>query len=240
MPPQRLQCDFLTAEAVHHLVDDAHAPGSDATADGIAIGPGKVVERGVEQQRGRQGNALRRQAPFVEDCRRCSSNDQTRSPNVMPEVPYPVRVPDLGDVIAISAGSTHSMALRRDGTVLAWGSNRFGQVGDGTTVNRDRPVVVPGVRNAVSIAAGAHFSVVVLSDGTAMEWGATYTNPAPRRVPAPLPGVRGAKSVVAGDGHAAALTETGSMITWGTTRTTRPAAAGTPRSALVPSKSSPT
>ena len=142
-------------------------------------------------------------------------NFKTRSPSVMPEVPYPVRIPDLGDVIAISAGTTHSVALRRDGTVLAWGSNRFGQVGDGTTVNRDRPVVVPGVRSAVSIAAGAYFSVVVLSDGTAMEFGATYTNPAPRRVPALLPGVRGAKSVVAGDGHAAALTETGSVITWG-------------------------
>ena len=142
-------------------------------------------------------------------------NFKTRSPNVMPEVPYPVRLPDLGEVIAIGAGDRHSLALHKDGTVLAWGDNKFGQVGDGTTVNRDRPVVVQGVRNAVAIAAGAYFSVVVLADGTAMEWGATYNNPQPRTRPVALTGVREAKSVVAGDGHGAVITQTGGVITWG-------------------------
>jgi alpha-tubulin suppressor-like RCC1 family protein len=142
-------------------------------------------------------------------------NFKTRSPSAMPEVPYPVRVPDLGDAIAVKAGDRHSMALRRDGTVLAWGDNKYGQVGDGTTVNRDRPVVVQGVRNAVAIAAGAYFSVVLLADGTVMEWGATYNNPQPRTRPVLLTGVRGAKSVVAGDGHGAVITQTGGIITWG-------------------------
>jgi alpha-tubulin suppressor-like RCC1 family protein len=142
-------------------------------------------------------------------------NFKTRTPSVMPEVPYPVRIPDLGEVTAIRAGARHSLGLRKDGTVLAWGDNQFGQVGDGTTVNRDRPVIVDGVRNAVAIAAGAYFSIAVLADGTAMEWGATYTNPQPRTRPALLPGVRGAKSVVAGDGHGAVITQTGGIITWG-------------------------
>jgi alpha-tubulin suppressor-like RCC1 family protein len=142
-------------------------------------------------------------------------NFRTRSASVMPEVPYPVRIPDLGEVIAAKAGARHSLALRKDGTVLAWGDNKFGQVGDGTTVNRDRPVVVPGVRTAVAIAAGDYFSIVVLADGTVMEWGATYNNPAPRPVPALLPGIRGATSVVAGDGHGAVITQAGGIITWG-------------------------
>lgn len=142
-------------------------------------------------------------------------NFKTRTPRAMPEVPYPVRIPDLGDVIAIGAGARHSLALRKDGTVLAWGDNKDGQVGDGTTVNRDRPTVVPGVRSAVAIAAGAYFSVAILADGTAVEWGATYDNPSPRPTLAPLPGVRGARSVVAGDGHAAVITQTGEVITWG-------------------------
>jgi alpha-tubulin suppressor-like RCC1 family protein len=142
-------------------------------------------------------------------------NFRTRSARIVPEVPYPVRVPDLGEITAISAGAGHSLALRRDGTVLAWGENKLGQVGDGTLVNRDRPIVVPGVRNAIAIAAAGGFSVAVLADGTAMEWGGTYNNPTPRPNPAVLAGVRGARSVVAGGNHAAALTQNGEVITWG-------------------------
>jgi alpha-tubulin suppressor-like RCC1 family protein len=142
-------------------------------------------------------------------------NFKTRSARVMPEVPYPMRIPDLGDVIAIRTGSNHSLALRKDGTVVAWGENKLGQVGNGTTINRDRPVTVSGVRNAVAIAAAGWFSVAILADGTAMEWGGTYNNPTPRPLPAPVAGVRNARSVVAGGGHAAALTADGSVISWG-------------------------
>ncbi len=140
---------------------------------------------------------------------------KTRSASVMPEVPYPVRIPDFGDIIAIRAGSRHSLALRKDGTVFAWGENKLGQIGDGTTINRDRPTAVAGVRNAVAIAAAGYFSVAILADGTAMEWGGTYNNPTPRPVAAPVPGVRNARSVVCGGGHAAALTSDGGVITWG-------------------------
>lgn len=140
---------------------------------------------------------------------------RTRTPSAMPEVPYPVLVPDLADVIAISAGNRHSLALLKDGTVRAWGENKLGQVGDGTTANRASPVAVPGVRGVVSIAAGAYFSVAVLADGTVMEWGATYTNPTPRPVPRVVAGARAIRSAVAGGAHVAALTQTGTVLTWG-------------------------
>lgn len=138
---------------------------------------------------------------------------KTRLANAMPEVPYPVRVPDLGDVAAIGAGDCHSLALLRDGTVRAWGDNSLGQVGDGTKINRDRPVTVPGVRDAVAIAAGSSFSVAVLSDGTAMTWGQMESGPRP--VPAVVPGARGLRLVAAGGGHAVALTQTGTVMTFG-------------------------
>jgi hypothetical protein len=105
--------------------------------------------------------------------------------------------------VAISAGNLHSLALLRDGTVRAWGQNRYGQIGDGTSTNRDTPTTVPGVRNVVAIAAGAYRSVAVLADGTVMEWGANHVNLTPRLVPAILPGARGIKSVVAGNEHVA-------------------------------------
>ena len=42
----------------------------------------------------------------------------------------------------ISAGGSHIVALKSDGTVWAWGHNEQGQLGDGTTTNRSTPVQV--------------------------------------------------------------------------------------------------
>jgi alpha-tubulin suppressor-like RCC1 family protein len=99
--------------------------------------------------------------------------------------------------------------------VRAWGLNKYGQIGDGTSTNRDRPLPVPGVRHAVAIAAGAYRSAALLADGTVMEWGANHVNLTPRLAPAPVRGARGVRSIVAGDEHVAALTQTGEVLTWG-------------------------
>ncbi|EIV93907.1 chromosome condensation regulator [Frankia sp. QA3] len=62
----------------------------------------------------------------------------------------------LVGVTAISAGSFSGYAVRRDGTVWAWGSNFFGQLGNGTTTPSFslRPVRVSGVARAEAIAGG--------------------------------------------------------------------------------------
>lgn len=140
---------------------------------------------------------------------------KTQSARVEPFVPYPVRVTDLANVAAIATGNRHSLALLQDGTVLGWGFNRFGQVGDGTTTNRDRPTEVAGVRNAVAISAGWDFSVALLADGTVMDWGATYGNPAPRPTARAVTGARGIRALAAGGSHVAAITNTGGVMTWG-------------------------
>ena len=53
----------------------------------------------------------------------------------------------LADVVAISCGFGlgHSLALRRDGSVWAWGRNDAGQLGDGSNTTRLAPVVVQGL-----------------------------------------------------------------------------------------------
>lgn len=56
------------------------------------------------------------------------------------EVPYPVA--GLTNVVAIAAGSYHSLALAKDGAVWAWGRNNRGQLGEGTRENRPTPVRV--------------------------------------------------------------------------------------------------
>jgi alpha-tubulin suppressor-like RCC1 family protein len=139
---------------------------------------------------------------------------RTRTPDSMRFMPMPVRVPDLGDVTAIAAGGRHSLALLKDGTVRAWGSNRSGTVGDGTTMKRDRPTMVPGVRNAVAIAASG-LSLALLADGTVMSWGGGNDNERAESTARPVVGLKGVKAIAAGWAHGVALTEAGTVWTWG-------------------------
>ena len=46
----------------------------------------------------------------------------------------------MAEVIAVAGGDRHSLALRADGTVMAWGANESGQLGDGTSIDRATPV----------------------------------------------------------------------------------------------------
>ena len=54
----------------------------------------------------------------------------------------PVQVSGLNNVVAISAGRNHSLAVRGDGTHWAWGNNKYGKLGDGTDTQRATPVQV--------------------------------------------------------------------------------------------------
>ena len=97
----------------------------------------------------------------------------------------------------------------------AWGQNRYGQVGDGTSTESRHAHYGSGCPQCRGDRRGAYRSVAVLADGTVMEWGADHVNLTPRLKPAVLPGARGIKSVVAGNEHVAAITETGQVMTWG-------------------------
>ncbi len=74
-----------------------------------------------------------------------------------PEEPQPT---EMSDVEAIAAGENHSLALRADGSVVAWGDNSYGQT--------DVPSAAKG---AVAIAAGWRHSLALKSDGSVVAWG---------------------------------------------------------------------
>ena len=63
-------------------------------------------------------------------------------------------------------------SLKRDGSVWAWGYNIFGQLGDGTKINRSTPVRVKGLGEVIAIAGGYHQTVMLKRDGTV--WATGY------------------------------------------------------------------
>ncbi|MCL2695633.1 MAG: hypothetical protein FWE69_04845 [Clostridiales bacterium] len=137
----------------------------------------------------------------------------------------------LSGVIAVAANTNHSLALKGDGTVWAWGRNDYGQLGDGTTMQSNSPVQVMALSgvpmdNVTAIAASAYHSLALKSDGTVYAWGqntygqlgdGTATDSGnPVRVTA-LPGVPlgDITAIDAGGTHCLALKDDGTVWAWG-------------------------
>ena len=57
-------------------------------------------------------------------------------------------------------------SLATNGSVYAWGSNAFGQLGDGTTNDRTLPFAVPGLSNGNAIGSCGYSLLAVLPDGS--------------------------------------------------------------------------
>jgi len=64
----------------------------------------------------------------------------------------------LSDVVAIAGGAEQSFALRSDGTVWGCGYNGFGQLGDGTGIERHTPTQASGLSDVIAIANGGNMA----------------------------------------------------------------------------------
>ncbi len=135
----------------------------------------------------------------------------------------PVQVSGLTNVKAVAGGAFHSLALKNDGTVWAWGYNAEGQLGDGTNTSWSTPVKVGGLSNVVAISAdgSGNHSMALKSDGTVWAWGengagrlgdGTTTD---RNKPVKVTGLTGIKAISAGTGHSMAAKSDGTVWTWG-------------------------
>jgi alpha-tubulin suppressor-like RCC1 family protein len=139
----------------------------------------------------------------------------------------------LSDVKDIAGCARHTVALKKDGTIWAWGSNGSGQLGDGTTSNNFFPVQVKGpggqgyLTGIKAVAAGVAYSVVLAEDGGVLAWGnnhfgqlgdgSTNNSLLPVRVKAPsgTGELKGAAAISAGSRHILALTGEGTVLAWG-------------------------
>ncbi len=120
----------------------------------------------------------------------------------------------VDDWALVGAGFNHTLAIKRDGSLWAWGNNANNQLGDKTDVSRNAPIQVGTDRNWATVSGGENFSVAVKRDGTLWVWGqgawGTYTSP--RKVGS----ATNWASAVAGRNHVLALTWTGSLFVFGT------------------------
>ncbi len=136
----------------------------------------------------------------------------------------------LGNVIALAAGESHSLALRSDGTVAAWGFNVYGQASvpanlagvaaiaarvaysmalqsNGTVVVWGNQTPPPaGLANVIAIAAGSTHSLALKKDGTVVSWGSAMVVPA---------GLSNVVAIAAGNNNSLALLANGTVVAWG-------------------------
>ena len=141
-------------------------------------------------------------------------------PNQFPLPVFGVQVPGLSSVQAVAAGGNHTVALKSDGTVAAWGYNGGGQLGDGTIIDRWSPVTVPGLSGVVALAAGNAHTVALKADGTVWAWGNNMSGQLGNGwqtsiSPMMVPGLTGVIAVSAGQDHTLALKSDGTVWAWG-------------------------
>lgn len=148
------------------------------------------------------------------------------------------QITGVDNVVAVSAGYRHTLALRADGTVWGFGLNTNGQLGDGSSTTRSLPVQVqwatadaPKLGAIVQVSASASSSYALDNKGQVWAWGrnqyanlgqgtvSTDVNSTPVLVPMPA-GVK-VTSIANGRDHVIALTDTGKVYAWGLNATSQ-------------------
>jgi len=125
-------------------------------------------------------------------------------------------------VVQVAAGGRHGLAITSGGIVWAWGSNSFGQLGDGTLTEHDTPEQVAGLSGVRQVAAGFDHSLALRSDGTVWAWGGnnhgqagTGAAGANQLTPVQVAGLTGVTKIAAGYRFSLALRSDGTVWAWG-------------------------
>ncbi len=147
------------------------------------------------------------------------------------EKDVPTPVPGASGVAAVAVGGIsslggHVLALLRNGTVLAWGANGSGELGNGSTTTSGVPTPVKDLSNVTAVSASVSHSMALLADGAVMAWGSdaygelgqapeTGHNGVPcSKLPIPVNGLSGVTAISAGFRFSLAVSG-GRIFAWG-------------------------
>ena len=153
----------------------------------------------------------------------CGSNEygQTGLNNGKGKETLPVRIPGLENIVQVSCGWGHCLALTGDGHVYSWGRNNMGQLGVGDRKNRPEPVLL-SLEHIVQIECGGKFCMAMDAEGKLFGWGANdYGQLAGASKskwvgePVELPLNNKFSSVCCGGGSVYGLCPDGSILSWG-------------------------
>lgn len=138
------------------------------------------------------------------------------------EIFTPVPVPGLNNIVAIAAGAFHSLAVRSDGIVFAWGANYDGQCGQPLNVSIViSPTQVPWLTSATAVGAGWAHSAALRSDGTVWSWGRGTSGQLGNGLvqgsstPVMAAGVSTVTKIAVGGFFTVALRSNGTLVGWG-------------------------
>ena len=134
----------------------------------------------------------------------------------------PQTVVNLTNARRVAAGEFHAVALRADGTVVAWGSNADGKLGIGTFGGSfPTPQAVNGLTDVTAIAAGLDHTLALRSDGSVWAWGENdacqlgQNDTTPRATATQVAGLANVTAVFSGGAHSLALRSDGAVFAWG-------------------------
>lgn len=121
----------------------------------------------------------------------------------------------------IARGGGHSLALCNYGYVQSWGTNQYGQLGNGSNINTSTPVFVNNIDNIIAVSCGYNHSLALRNDSTVWSWGynssgqlgdGTNIN---RTAPVFISGLTNVIAIAGGGNHTLVLKNDGTVWAWG-------------------------
>jgi hypothetical protein len=141
--------------------------------------------------------------------------------NPQPPFDPPYVLSNVHDALFARAYFGTSFVRLTNGRVLAWGSNTFGSLGDGTNVPRPDPTEIPSLEGVSDIALGHYFGFALRPDGSVLAWGNNESGvladgtTADNYTPATVAGLTDIVTIAAGFDYALALDRSGRVFSWG-------------------------